>query len=45
MRIKLLKKIAKEVEEEWKMGGLSDCLYFDYAIEILKRYLKIINNK
>lgn len=33
----LFKKIARQVESEWKMGGLSDGLYYDYALEISKR--------
>ena len=32
-----LEKIAEDVEEEWKMGGLSHGLYFDYAKEIFNR--------
>ena len=34
----LFKKIAEEVELEWDMGGLSDGMYYDYALEIAKRY-------
>ena len=34
------KKIAEGVESEWKMGGLSDGLYYDYALEVCKRYIK-----
>ena len=34
----LFKKIAGDVEEEWKMGGLSDGIYYDYALEIARRY-------
>ncbi len=33
----LVQKIAGEVEAEWRMGGLSSGLYFDYALEIVKR--------
>ena len=33
-------KIAIEVQEEWKMGGLADTIYEDYAFEIAKRYFK-----
>jgi len=34
----LFKKIAEAVETEWQMGGLSDGLYYEYALEIAKRY-------
>ncbi len=35
----IIKEIAIEVEKEYQMGGLSDGLYFDYAYDILSRYL------
>jgi hypothetical protein len=34
------KKIAEDVEEEWKMGGLSEGLYYDYAKEVAMRYIR-----
>ena len=34
----LFKKIAEAVEKEWQMGGLSDGMYYEYALEIAKRY-------
>ncbi|MCK4821197.1 hypothetical protein KA005_35860 [bacterium] len=34
------RKIAEKVESEWKMGGLSYGLYYDYALEICKRYIE-----
>lgn len=37
----LFKSIAKQVETEWKMGGLSDSIYYDYALEIARRYFSI----
>lgn len=33
-----IKQIAEDVEREWVMGGLSDGIYFDYALEITTRY-------
>lgn len=38
---KLFQKIAQDIEDEWKMGGLSGGIYEDYAREILKRYLEL----
>lgn len=32
-------KIAGEVEEDWKMGGLSKTIYEDYAMEIVSRLM------
>ena len=34
------REIARDVESEWGFGGLSDGLYYDYAFEIAKRYIK-----
>ena len=36
--IELLNKLATEVESEWGTGGLSSGLYFDWAVEIAKRF-------
>ena len=33
-----LKKIATEVEKEFKMGGLSDGLYFDFVSKVAKKF-------
>jgi len=35
-----IKQIARDVEQEFGMGGLSDGIYFDYAKEIAKRVIK-----
>lgn len=32
------KKIANEIEAEFQMGGLSDGLYYDFALECARRY-------
>lgn len=36
----ILEKIAGEVADEYGYGGLSHGLYFDYARDILIRYLE-----
>jgi len=38
---RLFKKIAEEIEKEWQMGGLSDGIYYDYALEIARRYFSV----
>jgi len=30
-------EIARQIESEWKMGGLSSGIYFDFAMEVHKR--------
>lgn len=30
---------AGEVEKEWQMSGLSEGMYFEYAEEVMKKYL------
>jgi len=38
---KLFKEIAVGVERQWGMGGLSDGMYYDYALEIARYYFRI----
>ena len=38
-RVEEIERIKKEVEAEYKMGGLSDGLYGDYAAEVATRTL------
>jgi len=37
----LFKKIAQEVEQSFGMGGLSEGLYYDFALECARRYAEI----
>ena len=39
---KLFKQIAEKKESDWEMGGLSDGLYYDYALEVAEEYIKVI---
>mgnify|MGYP001616865902 FL=1 len=32
-----LRSIAVEIEREWRMGGLVDTIYFEFAVELLRR--------
>lgn len=34
-----VEKIAKQVESEWQMGGLSDGLYMDFTREVSRRLI------
>lgn len=43
MNKKLFKKIAGEVENNFGEGGLSDGIYYDFALECAKRYFNEIN--
>jgi len=36
---RLFHKLAQEVADDFQMGGLTGCVYEDYAKEILARYL------
>lgn len=36
----LFKEAAEEVESEYGMGGLSDGLYFDFALDTAKKYIE-----
>jgi len=35
-----IEKIAREVEEEYKIGGLSEGIYLDFATDVAIRYEK-----
>ena len=35
-----IEKIAREVKEEYKMGGLSEGLYLDFTTDVAIRYAK-----
>ena len=36
----LFQKSADEIQEEYKMGGLAEGLYYDFAMDTCKRYLQ-----
>lgn len=40
---KLFKQIAEEVESSWNISGMSDGIYYDYALEITKEYMRKIS--
>jgi hypothetical protein len=40
---KLFEQIAEKVESDWEMSGLSDGIYYDYALEVAEEYIKVIN--
>ena len=40
---KLIEKIADEVQEEYKMGGLANGIYLDFAKDVSKRYADQLN--
>ena len=42
---KLFAECAIEVETDYDMGGLSGCLYEQYAWDILKKYINIISTE
>lgn len=38
--IKLLMKLAYEIQSDWQMSGLFEGVYRDFFVELLKRYLE-----
>ena len=40
----LINKIATDVQTEFKMGGLTDGIYLDFATEVATRYANSLNH-